>query len=70
MHNALQKFQFALRAAARVHLDRTLGGNRDHRDSGRNVVARLVKGQGQSPGDKLYEQWQATYAGVDSIHGG
>ena len=69
MENALQEFQFALRAA-RVHLDRTLGGNRDHRDSGCNVVARLVKGQGQSPGDKLYEQWQATDAGMDSIHGG
>ncbi len=70
MQNALQKFQFALHAAARIHLDRTLGGNRNHRDSGRNVIACLDKGQSQSPGNKLYEQWQATYAGVDSIHGG
>ena len=46
--------------AACLHADRTFGGDRDHRDSGGDVVAGSLESEAEGLRDRLLEQYQAT----------
>ena len=53
----------------RVHLDRTAGGHRYHRDSRGAAAADARRGQAKGPSDWLPEQPSAVELGVQNVCG-
>jgi hypothetical protein len=50
-----------------LYVDRITGGHCHYRNSCGHVVASLEQGKAEGPGNRVYEQYEATDAGLDYV---